>query len=41
LLYPPTLDPQYGMGEEHDTILICQGLKESLAQAWPKLKAWN
>jgi hypothetical protein len=37
----PTLDPQYGMGEEHYTILICQGLKESLAQAWPKLKVWN
>ena len=37
----PTLDPQYGMGEEHYTILICHGLKEPLAQAWPKLKVWN
>jgi hypothetical protein len=37
----PTLDPQYGMGEEHYTILICYGLKEPLAQAWPKFKVWN
>jgi len=37
----PVLDPQYGMGEEHYTILICHGLKEPLAQAWPKLKVWN
>lgn len=37
----PALDPQYGMGEEHYTILICLGLKEPLAQAWPKLKVWN
>jgi uncharacterized membrane protein len=37
----PTLDPQYGMGEEHYTILICHGLKEPLEQAWPKLKVWN
>jgi hypothetical protein len=37
----PTLDPQYGMGEEHYTILICHGLKEPLAQAWSKLKVWN
>ena len=37
----PTLDPKYGMGEEHYTILICLGLKEPLAQAWSKLKVWN
>jgi Dolichyl-phosphate-mannose-protein mannosyltransferase len=37
----PTLDPQYGMGEEHYTILICHGLKEPIMQAWPKLKVWN
>jgi hypothetical protein len=37
----PTVDPKYGMGEEHYTILICHGLKEPLAQAWPKLKVWN
>jgi hypothetical protein len=37
----PTLDPQYGMGEEHYTILICHGLKEPLAQAWSKLRVWN
>ena len=37
----PTLNPQYGMGEEHYTILICHGLKEPLAQTWPKLRVWN
>jgi Dolichyl-phosphate-mannose-protein mannosyltransferase len=37
----PKLDPHYGMGEEHYTILICHGLTEPLAQAWPKLKVWN
>ena len=37
----PTLDPQYGMGEEHYTVLICHGMKEPFAQAWPKLKEWN
>ena len=37
----PKLDPDYGMGEERYTILICHGLKEPLPQAWPKLKVWN
>jgi hypothetical protein len=37
----PALDPPYGMGEERYTILICRGLKEPLAEAWPKLKVWN
>jgi len=37
----PMLDPKYGMGEEHYTILICHGLKEPLSQAWSKLKVWN
>jgi len=37
----PTLDPQYGMGEEHYTILICHGLREPLPQAWLKLRVWN
>jgi hypothetical protein len=37
----PTLDPQYGMDEEHYTILVCHGLKAPLASAWPKLKHWN
>jgi hypothetical protein len=37
----PTLDPPYAMGEEHYTILICHGLKQPLAQAWPRFKHWN
>lgn len=37
----PTLDPPYGMGEEHYTILICHALKKPLAEAWPQLKVWN
>jgi hypothetical protein len=37
----PRLDPPYGMGEEHYTILICHGLKKPLAEAWPQLKVWN
>jgi hypothetical protein len=37
----PTLDPQYGMDEEHYTILVCHGLKAPLGAAWPKLKHWN
>jgi hypothetical protein len=37
----PTLDPYYGMDEEHFTILVCHGLKEPLSQAWPKFKVWN
>jgi hypothetical protein len=37
----PTLDPQYGMDEEHYTILVCHRLKAPLASAWPKLKHWN
>jgi hypothetical protein len=37
----PTLDPYYGMSEEHFTILTCHGLKEPLSTAWPKFKVWN
>jgi hypothetical protein len=37
----PTLDPEWAMGEEHYTILICKGFKMPLAQAWPRLKVWN
>jgi hypothetical protein len=37
----PTLDPRYGMDEEHYTILVCHGLKAPLAAAWPRLKHWN
>jgi hypothetical protein len=37
----PALDPQYGMDEEHYTILVCHGLKVPLASVWPKLKNWN
>lgn len=37
----PKLDPEYGMGEEHYTILICHGLKKPLAELWPRLKVWN
>jgi hypothetical protein len=37
----PTLNPQYGMQEEHYTILVCHGTKIPLAEAWPRLKVWN
>jgi len=37
----PTLDPYYGMGWEHYTILICHGFKKPLAEAWNDLKTWN
>jgi hypothetical protein len=37
----PTLDPHYGMDEEHYTILVCHGMKAPLASMWPKLKHWN
>lgn len=37
----PTLNPQYGMQEEHYTILVCRGSKIPLAEAWPRLKVWN
>jgi Dolichyl-phosphate-mannose-protein mannosyltransferase len=37
----PTLDPRYGMDEEHYTILVCHGLRAPLASSWPKLKHWN
>jgi hypothetical protein len=37
----PKLEPPYGMGEEHYTILICHRLKEPLWQAWPEFKVWN
>jgi hypothetical protein len=29
------------MAEEHYTILIGRGLKQPLAQLWPRLKHWN
>ncbi len=37
----PKLNPYYGMGEEHYTILVCNGLKKPLAEAWPRFKVWN
>ena len=37
----PTLDPYYGMDEEHYTILVCHGLKMPLSEAWPDFKHWN
>jgi hypothetical protein len=35
------LDPYYGMGEEHYTIVVCNGLKKPLAEVWPRFKVWN
>lgn len=37
----PTLSPQYGMQEEHFTILVCRNSKMPLSEAWPLLKVWN
>jgi 4-amino-4-deoxy-L-arabinose transferase-like glycosyltransferase len=37
----PKLDPYYGMGEEHYTIIVCHGLKKPLPQVWPRFKVWN
>jgi hypothetical protein len=37
----PTLDPPYGMGEEHYTILVCKGLEKPLKEVWDRLKVWN
>jgi 4-amino-4-deoxy-L-arabinose transferase-like glycosyltransferase len=37
----PKLDPYYGMGEEHYTIVVCKVLKKPLAQVWPRFKVWN
>ena len=37
----PTLSPQYGMQEEHYTILVCRNTRLPLSQAWPLLKVWN
>jgi len=37
----PKIDPFYGMGEEHYTVLICHDLKRPLSQAWPHFKNWN
>jgi hypothetical protein len=37
----PTLDPQYGMSEEHYTIYVCRDTKVPLAELWPRLKVWN
>jgi hypothetical protein len=35
------LNPYYGMGEEHYTILVCSGLRKPLAEVWPRFKVWN
>jgi hypothetical protein len=37
----PKIDPYYGMGWEHYTILICHDLKKPLPEAWPRLKIWD
>jgi 4-amino-4-deoxy-L-arabinose transferase-like glycosyltransferase len=37
----PENAPQWGMGWEHYTILICHGLKKPLSEAWPHFKVWN
>jgi hypothetical protein len=37
----PTLNPKYGMQEEHYTILLCRNSKLPLRRAWPLLKVWN
>ena len=37
----PKLEPHYGMGEEHYTILVCKGLKKPLEKVWPRFKVWN
>jgi len=37
----PAVGHPLGMGEEHFRILVCRGLKEPLAQAWPRFKHWN
>jgi len=37
----PKLEPYYGMGEEHYTIVVCEGLKKPLAEVWPRFKVWN
>jgi hypothetical protein len=37
----PKLDPYYGMGEEHYTILVCSGLRKPLPEVWPRFKVWN
>ncbi|MGC2791282.1 MAG: glycosyltransferase, partial [Candidatus Sulfotelmatobacter sp.] len=37
---PKVADP-YSMSWEHYTILICHGLKQPLAEAWPHFKVWD
>jgi Dolichyl-phosphate-mannose-protein mannosyltransferase len=37
----PTLDPQWGMAEEHYTVWICHGFKKPLGEVWDDLKHWN
>lgn len=37
----PRNEPPLGMGWEHYNILVCHNSKVPLAQAWPRLKAWN
>jgi Dolichyl-phosphate-mannose-protein mannosyltransferase len=37
----PVLDPPFGMGEEHYTVLHCLGLKKPLPDVWDRLKHWN
>lgn len=35
------MNEPYAMAEEHQTIFLCRGIKEPLAQLWPKVKVWN
>jgi 4-amino-4-deoxy-L-arabinose transferase-like glycosyltransferase len=37
----PALAPQWGMEEEHFTVLVCHGLKMPLTEAWDHFKHWN
>jgi hypothetical protein len=37
----PAIAPQWGMGWEHYTILVCHGLKKPMSEAWPHFKVWN
>jgi hypothetical protein len=37
----PKVEHPYAMGWEHYTILICHGLKQPLAEAWPHFKVWD
>ena len=37
----PKVADAYSMSWEHYTILICHGLKQPLAEAWPHFKVWD